>query len=55
MLRGISVSMWNVHHDIDTAIKTITKALSINLTSENKTKLNADFSKLKELKKKEMK
>ena len=51
MLRGISVSMWNVHHDIDTAIKTITKALSINLTSENKTKLNADFSKLKELKK----
>ena len=51
MLRGISVSMWNVHHDIDTAIKTITKALSINLISENKTKLNADFSKLKELKK----
>ena len=51
MLRGISVSMWNIHHDIDTAIKTITKALSINLTSENKTKLNADFSKLKELKK----
>lgn len=51
MLRGISVSMWNVHHDIDTAIKIITKALSINLTSENKTKLNADFSKLKELKK----
>lgn len=51
MLRGISVSMWNVHHDIDTAIKTITKALEINLSSDNKEKLNSDYSKLKELKK----
>lgn len=50
-LRGISVSMWNIHRDIDSALKTITKALSINLSLTDKTKLNNDLIKLKEIKK----
>jgi hypothetical protein len=51
VLRGISISMWNVHKDIETAIKTITKAVSINVPNTDATKLNADLLKLKELKK----
>lgn len=51
VLRGISISMWNVHKDIETAIKTITKAVSINIPITDATKLNADLLKLKELKK----
>lgn len=50
MLRGISVSIWNIHHDIDIALKTIVKAVEINLSEENKQKLLADLAKLQELK-----
>jgi len=50
-LRGISVSMWNTHRDIDSAIKTISKALNINLSASDKSKLTADLTKLKEIKK----
>lgn len=50
-LRGISVSMWNAHREIEVAINTLNKALSINLPSADKLKLNADLIKLKEIKK----
>jgi flagellin-specific chaperone FliS len=51
ILRGISVSIWNNHHDIDRAIKVILKALKIELDPETKDKLNSDYSQLKKLKK----
>lgn len=50
-LRGIAVSIWNIHRDIEASISTITKATNINLPSDDKTKLGADLTKLKELKK----
>ena len=51
VLRGISIAIWNVNKDIDTAIKTINKAISINLPERDIVNLNNDLSKLKELKK----
>lgn len=50
-IRGISVSMWNKHNDIDTSVRTINKALAINLSTETKDKLLLDLKKLNELKK----
>lgn len=51
IIRGISISMWNVHKDIDTAIKTIIIATTIDLPPDQIAKLIADVSKLQELKK----
>ena len=51
VIRGISVSMWNKNNDIDTSIKTLSKALSITLNNEAKNKLLQDLKKLNELKK----
>lgn len=50
-LRGISVSMWNTHRDIESALRTISIALTINLSSTDISKLNNDLIKLKEIKK----
>jgi hypothetical protein len=51
VLRSISISMWNIHRDIDTAIKTITKAANINLSDMDIARLNTDLEKLNEIKK----
>ena len=51
VLREISISMWNTHHDIDSAIEVITRALSINLPTNDFSKLNSDLAKLNEIKK----
>jgi len=50
VIRGISVSMWNKHSDIDTSIRTLDKALLINLDNESKNKLLTDLKKLNDLK-----
>ena len=49
VLRGVSISMWNTHKDIGTAIKTIKIALSINIPADDLSKLNSDLLKLKEI------
>lgn len=51
VIRGISISIWNKHSDIDTSIRTLNKALAINLSSDAKSKLLLDLKKLNELKK----
>jgi len=51
VIRGISISIWNKHSDIDTSIRTLNKALAINLSSDEKNKLLLDLKKLNELKK----
>jgi len=51
VIRGISISIWNKHSDIDTSIRTLNKALAINLSSDAKNKLLLDLKKLNELKK----
>lgn len=51
VIRGISISIWNKHSDINTSIVTLNKALAINLNSEAKNKLLLDLQKLNELKK----
>jgi len=51
VLRGISISMWNKHKDIETAIKILQKGLSINLKENETTKLNADLLNLRTIKK----
>jgi hypothetical protein len=51
IIRGISVSMWNIYKDNETAIKSIQIAIRINLEESDIAKLNADLSKLNEIKK----
>jgi hypothetical protein len=51
MLRTISVAMWNEHRAIEEALKTLDKALSINLPAADKSKISADLIKLKEIEK----
>jgi|GEM_PF-3410659 len=51
VIRGISISIWNKHSDIDTSIRALNKALAINLSTEAKNKLLLDLKKLNELKK----
>ena len=50
VMRGISVSIWNKHNDIDTSIRTLNKALLISLDNESKNKLLSDLKKLNDLK-----
>ena len=52
VLRGISISMFNIYNDVDTATKTIHIAISINIPANDIANLNADLSKLNELKNK---
>jgi hypothetical protein len=49
--RSMSISIWNKHRNIDSAISVINKGLLINSSSETKTKLNGDLKDLLEIKK----
>ena len=51
VIRGISISSWNKHSDIETSIKILNKALSITLNNDAKNGLLQDLKKLNELKK----
>jgi hypothetical protein len=49
--RSMSISIWNKHRNIDSAISVINKGLLFNSSSETKTKLNGDLKDLLEIKK----
>lgn len=49
--RSMSISIWNKHRNIDSAISVLWKGLLINSSGETKTKLNSDLKELLEIKK----
>jgi hypothetical protein len=49
VLRDISVSMWNEHKDIETAIKTLTIAAKIKLVASDEKKIKDDLAALKSI------